>query len=287
MKLILSILFLCAIFHGETISQSTVWKVEGKGTTVYLGGTIHLLRSSDFPLPVQFDSAYAYSNILVFEADIDKLKEPAQAQAMMSKMMYSDGRTLKSVLSDSVYKKVEDESIKLGLPLANLNAFKASMVSFVISISKFKQLGITDEGVDKFFMKRAKADSLPLMFLETCDQQIDLISNLGEGDENEMMLYTLSELKVAEEKMNKMLNEWRSGTSSVFNENVEELKLKYPEMYKTLLTDRNNNWLPIIESYFNTKPVEFVLTGTLHYYGSDGIIVKLREKGYKVTQLVF
>jgi uncharacterized protein YbaP (TraB family) len=287
MKLILSVLLLCAIFHGEIFSQSTVWKVEGKGNTVYLGGTIHLLRSSDYPLPVQFDSAYAHSNILVFEADIEKLKEPAQTQAMISKMMYSDGRTLKSVLNDSVYKKVEDESIKLGLPLANLNAFKASMVSFVISISKFKQLGITDEGVDLFFMKRAKSDSLPLLFLETCDQQIELIANLGEGDENEMMLYTLRELKVAEEKMNKMLNDWRTGNSNIFNENVEELKLKYPDMYKTMLADRNNNWLPIIESYFNTKAVEFVLTGTLHYYGPDGIIAKLREKGYKVTQLVY
>jgi hypothetical protein len=40
-----------------------------------------------------------------------------------------------------------------------------------------------------------------------------------------------------------------------------------------------------IENYLKTPEIEFVLVGAMHLYGPDGILRKMKDKGYKVKQL--
>ena len=63
------------------------------------------------------------------------------------------------------------------------------------------------------------------------------------------------------------------------------MKKEYPEIYKKVLVDRNNNWIPLIDAYFDTESVEFVLVGALHLHGPDGILNLLKESGYSISQL--
>ena len=66
---------------------------------------------------------------------------------------------------------------------------------------------------------------------------------------------------------------------------VAETKKKMPIIYKELLVDRNNNWLPMIDAYGETPEKEFVLVGAAHLVGPDGIVKALRDKGYRVEKL--
>ena len=65
----------------------------------------------------------------------------------------------------------------------------------------------------------------------------------------------------------------------------KEFKTEAPKIYKELLIDRNNNWLPLIDAYLNTPQVEFILVGVGHLVGPGGIIEALKKKGYKVDKL--
>jgi len=49
-----------------------------------------------------------------------------------------------------------------------------------------------------------------------------------------------------------------------------------------LLTNRNANWIPIIEQAVNNKPT-FIAVGAAHLGGAKGVISLLRKKGYSVT----
>ena len=62
-----------------------------------------MLAKSDYPLPIEFDRAYSDSEVLVFETDIKKMEDPQAGLLLMSKAVYHDGRSLKSVLTDTVY----------------------------------------------------------------------------------------------------------------------------------------------------------------------------------------
>ena len=83
-----------------------------------------------------------------------------------------------------------------------------------------------------------------------------------------------------------MLAAWKSGNRSEMEKTITgEMKQDFPKIYKTLLVDRNNNWLPKIEVFFESTEKEFVLVGAGHLVGDDGILKKLEERGYKVEQL--
>src|SRR5688572_27599184 len=58
-----------ALFATAASAQSSIWKVTHGEDSLYVGGTVHLLRKSDFPLPVEFDVAVAAAEEIWFEVD--------------------------------------------------------------------------------------------------------------------------------------------------------------------------------------------------------------------------
>lgn len=266
-------------------SQTSVWKVEGKGTSLYLGGTIHMLTPQDYPLPPEFDSAYIWTDVLVLEADIDKMQDPEVVQKMMAMATYHDDRTLKSELSEEVYNLLEKECEALNISLAELSKFKPSMVVLLITVTKMQQSGSTSPGVDQYYLTKAKSDNKALSFLETVDSQLELLFGGDEDNDDELVMQSLDNM----DDMDKMSGEinfgWRNGKKKVFIDILKEMRKDYPDIYKKLVVDRNSEWLPVIESYLDNNKTEFVLAGSLHMHGSEGILALLKKKGYKISQL--
>lgn len=285
MKKITLTLFIATFFSLSIFAQTSVWKVEGKGTTLYLGGTLHILRSQDYPLPAEYEKAYLDSQCLVFEADIKEMENPANAQKMMMKAMYTDGRNLKSVLSDETFEALKTEFEKIGMPIERIMQFKPSMALLMLTIAKYQQMGVTSQGIDKFYYSKAEKDEKALKFLETIDAQIELLVGLGEGEEDEFVNYSLKDLEKMKEEFERMNADWKNGTSTYLDEQIKEFIKDYPDIYKALLSDRNNNWLPQIEEMLESEAKEFILVGLMHMYGETGLIDQLQAKGYSVEQL--
>ena len=108
MKKVLIIIFLSSFLLTSNYAQTSVWKVtNSKGNWLFLGGTVHLLSTKDYPLPKEFYTAYEKSELISLEADIDQMNNPAIAQQLMSLVMYQDKRTLANVLDSSVFLKLK------------------------------------------------------------------------------------------------------------------------------------------------------------------------------------
>jgi uncharacterized protein len=82
-----------------------------------------------------------------------------------------------------------------------------------------------------------------------------------------------------------LIEEWKTGKNELILAQLKEYEQDYPGIYKTLLVERNNNWIQLLESYFETPEVEFVLFGAMHLYGSIGILQQLQSRGYNIRQL--
>ncbi len=282
-KLLLCVLVL-AVGLGVR-AETSVWKVESDSSVLYLGGTFHLLRASDFPLPAEFDAAYADSDSLIFETDLGRLQDPSVQQLMMSKGSL-DGETLADVLSPEVYEKLSTSCVKVGVPIEALKGFKPSLVIMTIAMMELQKLGISQEGVDMLFYSKGKQDGKEIGQLETVEEQIDFICSMGEGNEDEFVSHSIRDMDNTKEIILPMLAAWKSGNRSEMEKTITgEMKQDFPKIYKTLLVDRNNNWLPKIEVFFESTEKEFVLVGAGHLVGDDGILKKLEERGYKVEQL--
>lgn len=283
-KLLLTLLTFACITAAN--ADTLVWKVEKDNSTVYLGGTIHILRPSDYPLPEEFDQAYSKAQVITFETDLEQLNSPEIAGEIMQQLSYTDERTIASEVSPETYRELKEYASSLGISLDFMPKAKPGMLMSTLMIFELKKLGVSQEGIDMHFLKQAKKDAKQTDFLETPGEQISFLAQMGVGYEDDFYQNMLRDFKNTEALFISMIKYWRVGDSDKLDATVNQvMKKEAPEIYQSILIDRNNNWLPDIEKYFQTEEVEFVLVGAAHLIGEDGIISQLKAKGYQVTKL--
>lgn len=281
----ISALLLTLFLTSLSFAQTSIWEVSKNGNTLYLGGSIHLLRTSDYPLPAEFDSVYNKATQLVFETDIAKLNDPAVGQSMLMKGMYHDGRTLKSVLTPQVYTKLAAACKEVNMPIENMAQFKPSLAILLLTITKIKQLGIDAEGVDQHFFNQAKKDKKTTGKLESVESQLKLLTTMGDGNEDNFVTHSLEEFEKMDKQFEDLISSWKIGDSKTMIKELAEMKKEYPALYMSMLVDRNNAWIPQIEKFLTDKPVEFIIVGSLHLHGNDGLLTLLKNKGYLIKQV--
>lgn len=284
---VLTVSVLLALIPASYVAAETsVWKVSNGNNTVYLGGTVHLLRASDYPLPTEYDQAYEASDTLVFETDIAAMSDLATQARLLTAMSYTDERTLQSVLSEEAYAALQEYTASVGLPLAMMQKFKPGMVVTTLQVFEFQKLGFTPEGVDAHFNARASGDGKPIEGLESLEEQIEFLASMGEGKESEYILMSLADLENTEEAMLGMISAWRAGDSEQLTELfVADMQERAPDIYELLLRGRNLDWLPQIDAMLQDADTEFVLVGAAHLVGDDGLLKLLADAGYDVEQL--
>ena len=268
------------------VQGASVWKVSGKGQTLYLGGTLHMLSKNDFPLPPGYEDAYAQADTVVFETDIGALETPEFAAKSMEVLTYTNGQSLQDALSAKTFSLLQHHLQSRGFPVERFLPFKPAMVAVTLSMIEFSRMGMTSQGVDKFFYEKAMAENKQTEWFETPEEQLAFIASMGEGDADAFITYTLEDIKTLPDQIDVLKDAWKNGDMTAMYENtMKDFSTDYPAVYQKLLVDRNEAWLPQIQAMLDTPATEFVLVGTMHLAGSDGLIILLEKQGFTVTQL--
>jgi len=261
-----------------------VWKISSAENVLYIGGTIHILSASDYPLPDAFESAYSQADNVVFETDIQLLQEPAFQQKMSRYLLYPKGTTLEQKLDYNTHQALNEYLIQEGLSMQSLNRFKPGYLATSLTLRELQKLGMTGTGVDQFFSDRALQEQKPQAKLETALSQIEKIAMMGEGQENAFIRHTLSELESLPSLLKDMKVAWRTGDTEQLKKIALDPLTDFPDIYQALMVDRNMAWLPSIVSMIESEPVEFILVGAAHLVGKDGLLQQLEKRGYRVEQ---
>ena len=284
--MLLRLLCVLLVAAAPLCAQSSVWKVTRGGKSFFLGGTIHLLRPSDFPLPPEFDAAFRQSARLVFETDIGQLNAPNVQAVLAGRGFFTDGATLQSVLSPTAWQRVAAHSRTSPVPLAQLQRMKPWLFAITVTLLELQKAGVASEGVDRHFHDQAVAAGKPTGQLESLEEQIEFITTLGAGHENELVLKSLDDLATLPATIDRAIAAWRRGDLEEIDAlMLREWTTKYPAILKGLLTDRNTAWMPKLEALLATPETEFVLVGAGHLPGSQGLLALLRARGCQIEQL--
>ncbi len=276
----------CLAFVPASLwGQSSVWKISKGDHSLYIGGTCHVLRPTDYPLPAEFDLAYTDSDQVVFEIDPASLQDPAFGMSLMQSCSYTDGRSLKTVLSPKAYAALAAQGKQSNLPIEVLDGMKPGMAVMLVSLQEMMKLGVSQEGVDLHYAARADADGKTTGALETAEFQVQMIAAMGEGNESEFVLFSLQDMAQIPELFEELIASWRSGDLSELNTLFIDDMKQCPALYQEMLVKRNRNWLPKLVTMLTTPETEFVLVGVGHAVGEDGLLALLKAKGYTVEQV--
>jgi hypothetical protein len=266
--------------------RHVLWTVDGKSNTVYLLGSLHVLRPKDGPLPAAADAAYADAEQLIMEIDMDDaLADPATVvQAMQVEAMLPEEQSLREVLGAD-YTRVSEQARAAGFDLSLLDRFAPWFVAVTLMQLELEKRGFTAElGVEQTLTRRAVADHKPISGLETAEQQFQTFSRLSLPQQKRMLLMTLDETAQLDTEIDKLLAAWRSGDIESLTKTLSEEYDRFPELYGPLTENRNRAWVTQLVDLLDDDDDYLVVVGALHLVGRNSVIDLLEQRGYDVVQ---
>ncbi len=266
-----------------------LWKVTGPGDSrVYLLGSFHLLRAQDYPLAADVDQAFAASKRVVFELSPQDMQSPQLTQKMLQAAVRTDGTELKRDLDPATWTKLQAYATANNLPLAQLQGMKPWFVGLTITLGQFTKMGLDPNlGLDRHFMQRAATAGKPTSGLEDIDTQVGVLSGMSAAEQQQMVAEALDQADKADAEGRKLHDAWRRGDDKLlWTSMAAQMRGQYPQLYKRINTERNDAWVPKLQQYLQAgQGGTLVVVGTLHLLGDDGVVDKLKAKGFKVERV--
>ncbi len=281
------LLFSCkttkSIKHDDT--NALLWKIEGEKLTQpsYLFGTIHLIDSANYFLPNGLENAIDASKEVVFEVDMKELEDdPFAMFDMVPNLMMENDTFLNTLLTREDYQIVEDKLRTKRFPLIMFENTKPMFLTFVIGLD-FMPGALKNETYFSYeteISKLAEEKNISVSSLETIEYQIKLFDSIPYKAQAEILVKTILE-EDDSSHLNAMIELYKNQDIQEMYKMIkkDELTSKYE---KYLLTNRNKNWIPIIEDKISKQSTVFAV-GAKHLCGKNGVIDLLRNKGYSLT----
>jgi len=284
-----AVLVLCLVApaaRAQAPAKHFLWSVtDGKGAVAYLLGSLHILTPDFYPLAPEIVSAFSSSKVLVEEVDLDEMSDPGALLPIMSKAMLDDGRTLEQAISAETFAAVKVRAEKAGIPVLALQRMKPWMAAVALSVPLLAAAGFdANLGVDKHFFDMAKDTHLERRALETVAYQLNRFDELTPALQEEMLKSTLAELDTQVANVKEMADAWAAGDVSTIERLLLASMLESPDLYQRLLVERNQNWIPHIETCLRQNARCFIVVGAAHLVGPHGVPTLLEKKGYTVAQ---
>ncbi|HSQ69597.1 MAG TPA: TraB/GumN family protein [Steroidobacteraceae bacterium] len=272
---------------ADARDRHTLWTVDGEQNTVYLLGSIHVLRAGDDGLPRVAEDAYEDAEQLVMEIDLDDAfagDAAALLGAMQRMALLPEEESLREVLGAD-YDTINARAREAGLDLALLDRFAPWFVAVTLLQLELAKRGFSPElGVEQGLAARAVADGKPILGLETAEQQFAVLAGLPMPMQKQFLVMTLEDAAGLDAQIDELMRAWRDGDSDALARLLSEEFDEFPELYKPLTEDRNRAWLGQIVDLLDDRDDYLVVVGALHLVGRNSVVDLLRQRGYEVTQ---
>ncbi len=282
------LVFLCAAFAPPGRADPAahcLWELHGKHNTVYLLGSIHVLRPSDYPLAPAVLAAYADSKSLIMEINLAEMDSEEVQSEMLGSAMLPEGKSLPAILGSGRYAHAETLAREVGVELSTFDQFAPWFAAEAISQLQLMQLGFQPQsGVEMYFLDRARTDGKSISGLETVHDQIALFEGLSMDAQADYLVTSLEQARELPKEVDDMVHAWQRGDTAWFAAEMASEFGKDPALYQSVLAARNRKWVPQIEALLNGDGNYLVIVGTGHLVGRDSVIDLLKRDGVGATQ---
>lgn len=266
--------------------KAFLWQVQSPKNTVYILGSIHLLKQSDYPLAQQINAAYEDAEKLVFEVDLGKLESGEAQSLVLDKATAQDGKTLQDRLTPETYQLAKTKASEIGLPIEAFSGFKPWFFSLSLITLKLQRLDFDPKnGVDQYFFKKATKDGKEILALETIEDQFNLFDGFSQGDQEEYIRQTIDELETLETSFKNMVVAWKTGDDKTLETLLLESFKDYPELEDQIFGARNRKWMTTIEPLLQKEDDYLIVVGAGHLVGKDSVLQLLQAKGHTLKRL--
>lgn len=263
-----------------------LWTVSAPGAPpTYLLGSLHLLTPEYYPLGGRIEEAFAASQVLIQEIDLDEMSNPATILGVVGTAMLPPGQTLDQVIGPALHARVMARATRSGLPAEAVNRMKPWMAALSLTTPAMQAAGFKAEhGVDQHFFARAKRNNMSRRALETVAFQFERLDQMSTAEQEALLSSTIDDLDTQISNVKTIADAWARGRTTEIETLLLATVKQSPQLYKRLLVDRNASWVPAVARCLDERTSCFVVVGAAHLVGPDSLVAMLQRKGYAVEQ---
>ncbi|HWK36039.1 TraB/GumN family protein [Sphingomonas sp.] len=257
-------------------ADPALWVVKDEDTTIYLFGTVHVLKPGLTWFDEAVKAAFDKSDSLVLEL-VQPAPEAMQAIVMKNAVTPQDA----PALTDRLPAEKRDAYVKavtgIGAPANAFDRYAPWFAAVNLSLVPLMKAGYDPRnGPEGVLTAAAKAAKKPVTGLETAEQQIGYFGGLSEKAQMTFLTGTLDELPRAEATMATMVDDWSRGNPDALAKMLNDNLKDSPEVAETLLYKRNANWAKWIAERMKQPGTVFVAVGAGHLAGDRSVIADLK-----------
>src|SRR6201986_2285891 len=100
----------CAAFAAPLRADGplhALYELHGRHNTVYILGSIHVLRPSDYPLAPAVLNAYGNAKSILMEVNLAEVDSQLMQTELLASARLPEGKTLPLILGDARYKRAQ------------------------------------------------------------------------------------------------------------------------------------------------------------------------------------
>ena len=261
-----------------------MWVIRDKDSTIYLIGTIHLLRHETEWNAAKVKKTVTESSELWLEvANID---DQASVLPLITQYGMDPEKTLSSKLNFVQKEKLAKVAATYGVPPESLEPMRPWMAALTFSVLPFVKAGYDpNAGVDHLLKAQAEKEGDKIHGFETAEQQVRFLADLPEPDQIAFLEETIEDAEKGIAQLEKLAKAWMDGDNeTIGNMLVNEFKKEAPALYQKLLVQRNIAWSEKIAEILKGSGVQQIAVGAAHLAGPDSLQVQLAKRGIKVER---
>ncbi|WP_420143538.1 TraB/GumN family protein [Sphingobium sp.] len=275
------------VAQGRPAGPATpaLWSVSDDDTTIYLFGTVHVMKPGIDWFAGDVKRAFDRSDELVLE--IIEPDDPGAMGATMGTMaLPKDGVKLSDRLTPEARAKYQAAMTANGLPWQTFDMFNPWMSGMALSVAPLAKLGYqNDLGSEKILRTAAQSAGKKIDALETVDQQIGFFAQLPMEQQIQFLNATVDGLPDMEKEFGDLLRYWQAGQPDRLAKSMNESLEATPELAQVLLTGRNANWAKWIKARLEQPGVVFIAVGAGHLAGKGSVQEQLHAIGLRTERL--
>lgn len=266
-------------------AQPALWVVRDADSTLYLFGTVHLMRPEHNWMTPAVTGAFNASEELWLE--IEDPTDQAAAAPLVMQHGLSPQTPLSSRLTPEEFAQLDAAAQTMGLSGAAMDPMRPWLAAISLSVAPLIQAGFDPEaGVDVMLRQHAIEAGKPVRGLETVGQQLMIFAGMSPETELGFLRSTLETIDESATLLDDMADAWLVGNpDALFSLGGDEMKVEYPEMYDAMLTRRNADWVNQIREELAGSGTVFIAVGALHLAGPDSVQAQLADRGVQVERV--
>lgn len=276
---------LILLFSGAAFAEPAIWAVRDRDSTVFLFGTIHVMKPGTNWRSPRFEEAFKDADQLILE--VENPEDQAAVLPLIRKHGLSPDRPLSLLLSAEDLTRLDGAAKSVGLSAAQLDPMRPWLASLSLAAAPLRRAGYDPaSGIDPVLRTDALVAGMTITGLETLDQQVRLLAGFPEEGQLAYLLRSLDDFDDGATQLERLVEAWLAGNVLAIEQiGLRPIREAGERVYQALLVERNRAWADCISLILDGTGTAFIAVGALHLAGEDSVQRILENRGLTVERI--